>query len=219
MPSVQFKDYYKTLGVPKTAAESDIKAAYRKLAKQYHPDRNPGSLSAEDRFKEINEANEVLTDPAKRKLYDRYGEDWQHYQAAGFTGSEPRSRGSSGSSAGADDFGTWFARQNGSSTRFDDGVFQTEFRTGSGGFSDFSRRSLGAAAPRPASRLHAASKGQLSKSTLPSRSTRRIAGRPARLTCSRTRSAQPAGVGAMSGRTPAQPATPPAAFRRFARSR
>jgi DnaJ-class molecular chaperone len=138
MPSVQFKDYYKTLGVSKTASESEIKAAYRKLAKQFHPDRNPGDHAAEERFKEINEANEVLTDQAKRKLYDRYGDDWQHYQAAGFTGSEPRSaRTSAGSSAGADDFGAWFARQNGSSTRFDDGVFQTEYRAGSGGFSDF----------------------------------------------------------------------------------
>jgi DnaJ-class molecular chaperone len=139
MPSVQFKDYYKTLGVSKTASANDVKAAYRKLAKQYHPDRNPGDNTAEERFKEINEANEVLTDPAKRKLYDRYGDDWQHYQAAGYTGSEPRTRTTTGTRAGADDFGAWFARQNGSSTRFDEGVFQTEYRTGSGsgGFSDF----------------------------------------------------------------------------------
>lgn len=150
MPSVQFKDYYKTLGVPKSATASDIKAAYRKLAKQYHPDRNPGDLAAEERFKEINEANEVLTDTAKRKLYDRYGDDWQRYQAAGYTGSEPRTRTSSGPSASADDFGTWFARQNGASTRFDDGVFQTEYRTGSGGFSDFFQTLFGGgrAAPR-----------------------------------------------------------------------
>lgn len=148
MPSVQFKDYYKLLGVPKSATESDIKAAYRKLAKQFHPDRNPGDLAAEERFKEINEANEVLTDAAKRKLYDRYGDDWQRYQAAGFTGSEPRTRAAAGPSA--DDFGTWFARQNGSSTRFDNGAFQTEYRTGSGGFSDFFQTLFGGgrAAPR-----------------------------------------------------------------------
>ncbi len=149
MPSVQFKDYYKTLGVPKTATEKDIKAAYRGLAKQYHPDRNPGDLKAEERFKEINEANEVLTDPAKRKLYDRYGDDWQHYRAAGYTGSEPRTRSASGSSASGDDFGAWFARQNGSTSRFDDGVFQTEYRSGSGGFSDFFQTLFGGGGRTP----------------------------------------------------------------------
>src|SRR3954471_5413904 len=88
MPSVQFKDYYETLGVPRTASEKDIRSAYRKLARQHHPDLNPGDKASEERFKEINEAHEVLTDADKRKLYDRFGEDWQRYRDAGFTGDE-----------------------------------------------------------------------------------------------------------------------------------
>ncbi len=137
MPTVQFKDYYKTLGIGRTATAAEIKSAYRGLAKQFHPDKNPGDTAAEERFKDINEAHEVLTDSAKRKLYDRYGDDWRNYRDAGFTGSEPRRRSAPSSPSGADDFGAWFARQNGASTRFDDNTFQTEFRPGSGGFSDF----------------------------------------------------------------------------------
>ncbi len=137
MPSVQFKDYYKSLGISLTATPAEIKTAYRTLAKQFHPDKNPGDASAEERFKEINEANEVLTDPARRKLYDRYGDDWRQYRDAGFTGSEPRGR-SGGAPNSADDFGAWFARQGNGQTGFDDGVFRTDHRTtGNGGFSDF----------------------------------------------------------------------------------
>jgi curved DNA-binding protein len=69
---VDYKDYYATLGVPRTATADEIKKAYRKLARQFHPDRNPGDTAAERRFKEINEANEVLVDPAKRKQYDQF---------------------------------------------------------------------------------------------------------------------------------------------------
>jgi len=71
-------DYYKVLGVDKNASESDIKKAYRKLARKFHPDLNPGDKEAEKRFKEINEANEVLGNPENRKKYDKYGEHWQH---------------------------------------------------------------------------------------------------------------------------------------------
>jgi molecular chaperone DnaJ len=71
------KDYYAILGVGRTATDKDIKQAYRRLARKYHPDVNPGDKSAEARFKEINEANEVLSDPEKRKKYDQFGAQWQ----------------------------------------------------------------------------------------------------------------------------------------------
>jgi curved DNA-binding protein len=80
---MNYKDYYKILGVSKTAAADDIKKAFRKLAVKYHPDKNPGDKAAEEKFKEINEANEVLSDPEKRKKYDELGENWQQYQQRG----------------------------------------------------------------------------------------------------------------------------------------
>ena len=73
-----FIDYYKILGIDKTATDADIKKAYRKLARKYHPDLNPDNKEAEQKFKEINEANEVLSHPENRKKYDQYGENWQH---------------------------------------------------------------------------------------------------------------------------------------------
>lgn len=76
-----FLDYYKILGLSKTASEQDIKKAYRKLARKYHPDLNPNDKEAEKKFKEINEANEVLSNPENRKKYDEYGENWQHADA------------------------------------------------------------------------------------------------------------------------------------------
>src|SRR5436190_2006348 len=80
---MDFKDYYSTLGVAKTASEKEIKQAYRKLARKHHPDVNPGDKAAESRFKEINEAYEVLGDPAKRKKYDELGANWRMYEQAG----------------------------------------------------------------------------------------------------------------------------------------
>jgi len=77
--AVDYKDYYKILGVDKKATEKDIRQAYRKLARKYHPDVNPGDKSAEDKFKEINEANEVLSDPEKRKKYDELSMYYQQY--------------------------------------------------------------------------------------------------------------------------------------------
>jgi molecular chaperone DnaJ len=122
MPSVQVKDYYQMLGVPRTATEKEIRAAYRKQARQHHPDLNPGDKNAEDRFKEINEAHEVLTDADKRKLYDRFGEDWQRYREAGFTGDEqftapgpagaPGSRGGRSATFDPNDFNRWYSNQD-----------------------------------------------------------------------------------------------------------
>jgi len=78
-----YKDYYKTLGVEKIATPADIKKAYRTLANKYHPDKTKGDKAAEEKFKEINEANAVLSDPVKRKKYDQFGADWKHYEEAG----------------------------------------------------------------------------------------------------------------------------------------
>ena len=78
-----YKDYYKDLGVAKTATPGEIKKAYRTLANKYHPDKNRGDKSAEERFKVISEANEVLSDPVKRKKYDQFGADWKLYEEAG----------------------------------------------------------------------------------------------------------------------------------------
>ncbi|HLH25061.1 MAG TPA: DnaJ C-terminal domain-containing protein [Chloroflexota bacterium] len=81
MPATK-QDYYQVLGVSKGASEKEIRQAYRRLARQYHPDLNPGDKAAESKFKEIGEAYEVLSDAEKRKKYDRYGHDWQHAEAA-----------------------------------------------------------------------------------------------------------------------------------------
>jgi len=75
---MEFIDYYKVLGVDKNATEDDIKKAYRKMARKLHPDLNPNDKEAHQKFQQVNEANEVLSDPDKRKKYDQYGKDWQH---------------------------------------------------------------------------------------------------------------------------------------------
>ena len=134
------RDFYEVLGVARGADEAGLKSAYRKLAMQFHPDRNPGDHEAEHKFKEINEANEVLSDSEKRKMYDRFGEDWQRYRDAGFTGDEPQGRtgGASSSAGGPTDFGQWFSGQ--STT----GPTRTDFGdTGGDGFSDFFRTIFG----------------------------------------------------------------------------
>ena len=81
---MEYKDYYKILGVDKKASQDEIKKVFRKLAVKYHPDKNPGDKKAEEKFKEVSEANDVLSDPEKRKKYDDLGENWQQYQQSGF---------------------------------------------------------------------------------------------------------------------------------------
>ena len=80
---MEFKDYYKILGVDKNATKDDIKKVFRRLAKKYHPDKNPGDKASEEKFKEVTEANEVLSDPEKRKKYDQLGSNWKQYQNTG----------------------------------------------------------------------------------------------------------------------------------------
>jgi curved DNA-binding protein len=109
---VQYKDYYETLGVPRTAGEGDIKKAFRKLARQYHPDVAKDKKRAEEKFKEINEAYEVLSDPAKRKKYDELGANWKSGAEfrpppgwEGFPGRQPRGGGRAGQGAESFEFG------------------------------------------------------------------------------------------------------------------
>lgn len=136
---VDVRDYYEILGVPRTATAVEIKKAFRKAAREHHPDKKPGDKAAEQRFKDLNEANEVLSDPDKRAKYDRFGRDWEAYSRAG-AGAGGRGGG------GADPFGpggpfqgyTTYGGSGGGNVRY-------EFRTsGDGGqFSDFFRMMFG----------------------------------------------------------------------------
>ncbi|WCT14061.1 J domain-containing protein [Mucilaginibacter jinjuensis] len=98
-------DYYQVLGLKKDATEKDIKSAYRKLARKYHPDVNPNDNEANKKFQEVNEANEVLSDPDKRKKYDQYGENWQHADAYEAHQQQAGNRSYSGYSGGGTDGG------------------------------------------------------------------------------------------------------------------
>lgn len=130
---VKFRDYYEALGVPKTATPDEIKSAFRKLARKYHPDTADDKKTAEEKFKEINEAYEVLGDPEKRRKYDDFGANWEHADAMAGAGGR-HAGGSGGAYAGG------FPRGAGG-TDFGDGV---EFEFGGTGFSDFFEQLFGA---------------------------------------------------------------------------
>ena len=119
---MEYKDYYKTLGVSKDASQAEIKSAFRKLAVKYHPDKNKEDKKAEERFKEINEANEVLKDPEKRKKYDQLGSNWQQFQDAG---------------PGGFDFSQYRTGSPGGGTYYFEGDLGDMFGGSGGGFSDF----------------------------------------------------------------------------------
>jgi len=120
---MEYKDYYKVLGVSRSATADEIKKAYRNLAKKYHPDRNPGDKAAEDRFKDVNEAYEVLSDSQKRGRYDQLGESYSQWQSTGRPGSF--------------NWEDWFTTApGGAGARVDVGNMEDLFGR-AGGFSDF----------------------------------------------------------------------------------
>ncbi len=122
---MDFKDYYKILGVEKDATQEEIKKAYRKLALQFHPDRNPDNKQAEEKFKEITEANEVLSNPEKRKKYDQLGDNWKYYQQPGAGG------------PGMEDFFSQFGKRGGGKTTYQYSGDLGDMFGNIGGFSDF----------------------------------------------------------------------------------
>ncbi|HEX2697388.1 MAG TPA: DnaJ C-terminal domain-containing protein [Anaerolineales bacterium] len=128
---MEYKDYYKILGLERSASADDVRKAYRKLAMQYHPDRNPGDKSAEDKFKEINEAYQVLSDPEKKARYDQLGSAYSNWQQRG-------------GGPGDFDWSQWFSGQPGGQrggTRVDYGDLNDLF--GDDVFSDFFRSIFG----------------------------------------------------------------------------
>lgn len=129
---MEFIDYYKILGIDKKATAEEIKKAYRKLARKLHPDLNPNEKSANEKFQQLNEANEVLSDPEKRKKYDQYGKDWAHgeeYEKARQSQQQQRSSRSQGQQFsggfGGDDFSDFFGSMFGNRGRQGS---QTKFR-------------------------------------------------------------------------------------------
>ena len=139
---MEFKDYYAILGVPKTATEKEIKQAYRKLARKLHPDVNPGDKASEARFKDINEAYEVLGDTAKRAKYDELGANWRHYEQA----QQAYARGAEGAPGG-----TWTWTTVGGPGGFHriDVEDAGDFFGQGGAFSEFFNQFFGGAAAGP----------------------------------------------------------------------
>ena len=146
---MEFRDYYSTLGVAKTASDKEIKQAFRKLARKYHPDVNPGDKAAEAKFKEINEANEVLSDPDKRKKYDELGANWRAYENV-----PPGANPYAGSPFGGGPFGGggWSTRGGGSGfrTMSEDEVSEMFGGGDDSPFSDFFKTFFGGAGPEEA---------------------------------------------------------------------
>jgi len=141
---MEYKDYYAVLGVPKAATAAEIKKAYRKLARDYHPDRNAGNKNAERRFKDVNEAHEVLADPAKRSQYDELGVHWQDYARPGRPGGDPFGPGgpfAGFGSAGGANRGAGAGRRSGmgGGAGGEAGGIRFEFAGAGGDFSDFFR--------------------------------------------------------------------------------
>ena len=129
---MEYKDYYKILGVDKNASKDEIKKAYRKLARKYHPDVNPNDTEASKKFSDISEAQEVLTDDEKRKKYDQLGADWQRYQSAGGAGDFDWSK-----------YATGGASAGGGQTYYYSGDWEDIFGEAGGGFSDFFKNIFG----------------------------------------------------------------------------
>jgi curved DNA-binding protein len=157
---MDYKDYYEILGVPRTASKAEIKKAFRKLAQKHHPDRNPGDKAAEQRFKDVNEANAVLSDAEKRKAYDTLGANWEAYTRAGAAAG---ARGATGASGG-NPFGPGGPFAGFGGTGGQGGSVRYEFRTSPGaeGFSDFFRVFFGGEGPRAARRGEAEGAGGMS---------------------------------------------------------
>jgi curved DNA-binding protein len=124
---MEFIDYYKILEIQKTSTEADIKAAYRKLARKYHPDLNPNDENAKKKFQQINEANEVLSDPEKRKKYDKYGKDWKH--ADEFEKVNQQQSQSRGNAGGQQSYGSSGGDFSGDFSEF----FESMYGSGAGG--------------------------------------------------------------------------------------
>jgi len=127
---MEYKDYYKILGVDRKASEDEIKRAYRKLALKYHPDRNPDNKQAEDKFKEINEAYQVLSDPTKRDRYEQLGDSYARWQQHG-------------GAPGGFNWNEWVTSPHGRNVRVEVGNMDDLFGGGLGGFSEFFQQIFG----------------------------------------------------------------------------
>ena len=151
---MEYKDYYKTLCVSKTANKDEIKKAYRKLARQFHPDVNPGNKAAEEKFKEVNEAYEVLSDPAKREKYEKFGSQWQQYERSG---------------GRPEDFNwnQWTSRPGGAGQTYTQTISPEDLEQilgGMGGFSDFFEMLFGNLGASPSGRRSTAGREQTRRS-------------------------------------------------------